>query len=140
MANYKHDRTITANGVKIKIDTHWLIRDLQDDTAGATAADTMYRNGAVYLVPSGKLFRLVLVKVMWGATAAGNLKIYGGVTEDAVTTLKATIESCRVVNCVTEHFMDVGYAPIDGTVNQYIVILSSGANIVLNVQIVGYEY
>ncbi len=108
---------------------------LTEQTINDTAADAMYKDSAVYSVPTGKKFILLGVRVYVDSTGGGDLAIWEGATEDAETSLKQTVDlAVAGVNNVIEYYIhSVSFAA-----GKFITINPSGTQVEF-VELLGYE-
>ncbi len=135
MVNYKQTDTITIGNVTIRIPKGVTIRHLTEQTNGGSGADAMYSNSAVYQVPANKKFRLLGITIWLGAAGGITFGLYEGATEDAITTLKRTIDSpfSGVIAAKSEEFLDVEIA------GGKFITVNPGSE-VTHITMVGYEY
>ncbi len=137
MVNYKSKRkTITFAGVEYPIPEAAVIKFLHDDTASATAADSMFdsNDNLVYAVTAGKTFHLLGVRIFHDETiSAGSLVVSSGDTEDAETAAIITLKVGATANIIVEVPMDKTFAA------GKFVVYNPSAAVVENIQMIGYE-
>jgi len=134
MTNYKNATRLRIAGFDYLIPLTFQ-RYLTEQTALNGSADAMYLNSLVYQVPTTRTFNMKGGRIWINATGAGDLKIYQADTEDATTSLKATIDLPVALpeGSVYEFQHNLTIAP-----GKFITIVPSGTQ-VIHVVLVGYE-
>ncbi len=114
--NYKPiERTITLSGITILVPNLAIIKSLADTVNISGAADSALdtTDNLVYTVPSGKILHLIGIKLLMGAAIASSILIYQGDTENATTTLKASMILPNIASTLStsfEFYLDVTIA------------------------------
>ncbi len=96
--NYKpRPRPVTIAGYKIYLPETAEYLQLFDRTTGASAAESMQKDGGtLYAVGTGKTFHALGMRIIVAGTTGGNIVIYSGDTEDALTTALHTFDVPKI--------------------------------------------
>ncbi len=135
MANYKQRpfNIISLGGITIQLDKSFTIKSLNEPVANSNAPDSFRDiSNVTYVVPSGKTFHMVGVRIIIGQATGGSLVIYQGDTEDAITTQKISVTLPSSIG-VFEYSILPTFAA-----GKYITIDPSGT-VIENIECLGYE-
>ncbi len=135
--NYKgKTNSIFVAGTRTYIPSTSIIKHLMENTGGSSSADAMLtvNANAPYVVTAGKTFALIGVIIGNDGTGGGTLAIWEGATEDAVTTLKWTLQVPSMINSKWEFSGVKTFAS-----GKYITIVPSTTTVDF-VTMIGYEF
>ncbi len=132
MVNYKPSQEIIVNGFPVIVPSNATIKNLYDNAALATVADTFKDTltNADYVVPTGFTFQAVKLIVM-GANNNGDVSIYVGDTADAKSEIRETIDvTANPQAIIMEWLIDgiwaagkyVTYDPVQANIRQIMII------------------
>ncbi len=137
MANYKPLRqSITVGNVTTEVPLNATVKYLYEFTAGSTVADSMFHEGTVYTVTTGKTFRLLGIAVSCNNSGTSGLILtYSGDTENATTSSQVSIPiTSSTVKNPFETALD-----IEWVAGKYVVYAPTVVRVEY-VTMVGYEY
>jgi len=132
MPNYKGFNKIKIAGLEVPIKGRIVF--LTEQTAASSTADAMQEISVVYQVTAGKTLTILGFRIYVDATGGGTLAVYQGDTEDATTSLKATIDLPAIgVGNLYEVYRSTGIAA-----GKFVTIVPSTTQ-VIHVDMIGYE-
>ncbi len=134
MVSYKTLRRITVGGIQAIMKNTDLPKVLTEQTQGSSTADAMQYRSAVYQVSTGKEYVMLGVIIWTDGTGGGTVAIYEAATEDAITSLKRTIDVPFIPLGMALEQMESGAF----AAGKFITIVPSTTT-VLHFQIIGYE-